>query len=983
MSKFKTNSPIIIELHNKDIKFKKYESKQRDSFDKSNAKNDKTVLVKKQFKIVNNLSSIKGIYKVPNVKYDDETITMGSGLNNPGINICYMNVIIQVLSHTPLLSSALLKSYHTKVCKNHENNIFCVMCLFEKHLKNSYMASNALNNPFYSIAKKYIYSKFKLNQQDDSFIFLKYFLDSLSKSCYFSSNTNTNSNLSSLNSKTNLVNRNNSVEGTSSSTHGKGIGRDEKRSPSEEAATNLNSLIITNDKIMHTFIGYLFGGYFRNVIICNRCNSRSEKVEEFFDISVETTKSNELINLLNDFVVPEQLEGSNKYYCSECKSLQNATKLLSIYKCPQILTVHLKRFNMNQSSVSSLSTKLFQNKTFTSGSGNHPSNKGNGSNTINNKIGYFKGKFSKLMKRIHFPHKLSISLETKKDQKTWINYEIYAIVCHLGHSLNSGHYITFIKGKNNFWFLFDDSTVRLVSNEYVQQHENDVYILFYSSVSTSTKAGMGSKRTDVCSDFGSVDNMLNEYSQTNKFCNTSKVYDIKAEGKVGKMSSSSSSSNSGIDSKSGDSSGMDEAVVKDALKDDDVSTGSVRSKATDADNISGTSTGVNSDDGVSSSGSSSSDTVDNDDSGVATSGNESVDSSTANSGSESVDPDVASSRNESVDSSSPSTSRESVDPEVASTGNESVDSSTANSGNESVDISGAMDTDDNKEIADGVIEANATTGDAGDDENKGSDMDIDKHKKEEGTYKLIHVLSKVKGKLFNTFIKFRKFKSYKLMTIKLLSNAYRIYTAISEDASSIRSSSNSETPVNNTTEPDARSDYSNVNGTKWYSNKNIINNDDNCDKSKDNNVNKSNSNSFNKNNNNNNIDAKDNINRAKKCSLKSMFRNNEVDVWSDEEDKEKIENYKRLYSSLEGDGSKPDEEELEYDKGRPRKFKKKLEDEKYEFKRHHTGVQIAVNQKDVFDSTAKKASRNNKSDGTKKHKKNKTKRKKKKYTKHK
>ncbi|UKJ90324.1 ubiquitinyl hydrolase 1 [Theileria orientalis] len=862
MSNFKTKSPIIIELHNKDIKFQKYESKEHDSFDKPKSNKDKTVLVKKQFKIVNNLSTIKGIFKVPNVKYDDETITMGSGLNNPGINICYMNVIIQVLSHTPLLSAALLKSYHTKVCKNHENNIFCVMCLFEKHLKNSYMSSNALNNPFYSIAKKYIYSKFKLNQQDDSFIFLKYFLDSLSKACYFSSNTNTNSNLSSLSSKTNLVNRNDSAEGASTSVHGNEIGGDQKASPNDEEATNLNSIIITNDKIMHTFIGYLFGGYFRNVIICNGCNNRSEKVEEFFDISVETTKSNELINLLNDFVVPEQLEGSNKYYCSECKSLQNATKLLSIYKCPQILTVHLKRFNMNQISVSSLASKLFHSKTSTSASGSHPQNKGNAGNVITNKIGYFKGKFSKLMKRIHFPHNLSISLENKKNRQTWVNYEIYAIVCHLGHSLNSGHYITFIKGKNNFWFLFDDSTVRLVSNEYVKQHENDVYILFYSSVGTSTKAGGDSERVDVSSEFGSVDNILNEFSQTNRFCATSTVYDIKADGMLGKISSSS---NSGVDNNADNSSssGMDGPVVKD----DDVMAGVVSSNPTDAFNTSCTSTGVYSDDG----GSSSSDVSDNDDSSTAT-----------------------------------------------------------------------------------------TSGDAGDDD-KGGDLNGDRCNQEEGSCKLIHVLSKFKGRAFNTFLKYRKFKNYKLLKIRLLSNAIRIYSTSSEDASSASSSSGSESPASHNTDTDTSSDYSNE--IKGNTNKNI-DNTNNC-------------------NNSNHIDAKDNINRKNKCSLTSMFSNNEVDVWSDEEDREKIEKYKRLYSSLEGGTDRPDEEELEYDKGKPRKFKKKVEDEQYEFKRHHTGVQIAVNQKDVFDSTAKKASRSNKADVTKKRKKNKMKSKKKKFTKHK
>ncbi|BAM40068.1 uncharacterized protein TOT_020000332 [Theileria orientalis strain Shintoku] len=927
MSNFKTKSPIIVELHNKDIKFEKYNSNERDSTDKSKSKEEKTVLAKEQFKIVNNMATIKGIYKVPSVKYDDDTITMGSGLNNPGINICYMNVIIQVLSHTPLLSSALLKSYHTKVCKNNENNIFCVMCLFEKHLQNSYVASNALNNPFYSIAKKYIYSKFKLNQQDDSFIFLKFFLDSLSKSCYFSTNTSTDDNWGTSSPNTNVANRNHSAEGAPSSPHGRGIAVEDRERPAEEQEINLNNIIITNDKIMHTFIGYLFGGYFRNFIICNRCNNRSEKVEEFFDISVDTTKSNELINLLNDFVVPEQLEGSNQYLCSKCNSLQNATKLLSVYKCPQILTVHLKRFNMNQSSVDSSPCKQFYNKATASGYGSYSSNKSNEGTVNNSKFGYCKNKFSKLTNRIHFPHNLSISMEAKKGEQTWVNYEIYAIVCHLGQSLNSGHYITFIKGKNNFWFLFDDSTVRVVSNEYVKRHENDVYILFYSNVSTTTSPG-GPSSLDECGESGSVDNLLNEYSQTNKFCTTSEAYKSKADQKAAKMSKRSKIGVHNKSNKSG-SADMDEGVEGAGVK-----RKGANANARDAVNVSGRSTGINSDEAVSSNRGSSTDNAHNG-GGAESSGDESIDSNKSIAGSDILDFDdselVIDGLNSPMATNEYSANLKDINDYAAIGASYGfISPKTTNDYAANVkDINdyaaigasyGFISPKTTNEYSANVKDINDYAA-SSKDINQGG-MGSARYTPEEISYRLIHVLSKFKGKMCNTFLKLRKFKNYRLLLIRLLASAYSIYGASIEDSNPVMTSPSNGTRVKHPIETDIGNYCSNNGGIKGYN------------------------------------------------------------VWSEEEG-EKAERYKRLYSSLEGDAEKPDEEELEYDKGRPRKYKKKTEDERYEFKRHHTGVQIAVNQKDVFDSTEVKVSRSNEADATKKRKKTKTKKRKKTYTKHK
>ena len=44
------------------------------------------------------------------------------------------------------------------------------------------------------------------------------------------------------------------------------------------------------------------------------------------------------------FERPEELEKGNEWYCPKCKDHKLATKEMTIYKAPDILILHLKRF---------------------------------------------------------------------------------------------------------------------------------------------------------------------------------------------------------------------------------------------------------------------------------------------------------------------------------------------------------------------------------------------------------------------------------------------------------------------------------------------------------------------------------------------------------------------------------------------------------------------------------------------------------------
>lgn len=45
----------------------------------------------------------------------------------------------------------------------------------------------------------------------------------------------------------------------------------------------------------------------------------------------------------------ETLAGDDQWYCSKCKEHRDASKKLQLYKVPQIMIIHLKRFTQKKS----------------------------------------------------------------------------------------------------------------------------------------------------------------------------------------------------------------------------------------------------------------------------------------------------------------------------------------------------------------------------------------------------------------------------------------------------------------------------------------------------------------------------------------------------------------------------------------------------------------------------------------------------------
>src|SRR5712671_4019930 len=66
----------------------------------------------------------------------------------------------------------------------------------------------------------------------------------------------------------------------------------------------------------------------------------SEQNECRFDI--------DLLECLKEFTKEEQLDSTETFYCENCQTKSECTKKIEIWKMPNILIIHFKRFRYNR-----------------------------------------------------------------------------------------------------------------------------------------------------------------------------------------------------------------------------------------------------------------------------------------------------------------------------------------------------------------------------------------------------------------------------------------------------------------------------------------------------------------------------------------------------------------------------------------------------------------------------------------------------------
>jgi ubiquitin carboxyl-terminal hydrolase 35/38 len=196
--------------------------------------------------------------------------------------------------------------------------------------------------------------------------------------------------------------------------------------------------------------------------------------------SLSNKKKQSLQNLIDSFFHTELLssENGNSYSCSQCNSLQSASKRICVTRDdtnhtlpPEYLIFTLNRFIYK---VSPSTTS------------------GNSDSTPKN---------IKIMDQLDYPYEIVINT-VYQDKIIPEVYTMIAMVVHSGASLHYGHYYSYItnEGKENFeWLLANDSQISETTFENLIANlglfkDDTPYVLFYKRVSNTTFAAANKEK---------------------------------------------------------------------------------------------------------------------------------------------------------------------------------------------------------------------------------------------------------------------------------------------------------------------------------------------------------------------------------------------------------------------------------------------------------------------------------------------------------
>ncbi|KAM9334926.1 ubiquitin carboxyl-terminal hydrolase 44 [Symphorus nematophorus] len=235
-------------------------------------------------------------------------------------------------------------------------------------------------------------------------------------------------------------------------------------------------------------VNTIFHGQLLSQVTCLACDHRSNTVEPFWDLSLEFPEryhsnsresaaqaSCHLTEMLAKFTETEALEG-NIYACDHCNSarrrtssksvlLTEAQKQLMVHKLPQVLRLHLKRFRWSGR--------------------NH-----------REKIGVHVS-FDQLLNMEPYccrePSPKGVACSSPSSPSTagsprpkHFLYDLSAVVMHHGKGFGSGHYTSYCYNtEGGFWVHCNDSKLNVCSVEEVCRAQ--AYILFYTQRVTQDK----------------------------------------------------------------------------------------------------------------------------------------------------------------------------------------------------------------------------------------------------------------------------------------------------------------------------------------------------------------------------------------------------------------------------------------------------------------------------------------------------------------
>lgn len=359
------------------------------------------------------------------------------GLINLG-NTCFMNCIVQALTHTPLLRDYFLSDQH--VCSGEKDQ--CIVCEVGSVFQEFYSGQKVPHTPFKLLHLVWTHARHLAGyEQQDAHEFFIAALDVLHQYC-------------------------------------------------KEDAPSKDILVPNNPNRCNCIIDRIFTGGLQSDVTCQACNCVSTTIDPFWDISLDlgnidhsngnsrnssgasAASTPETINLddssqsqpgedsshhdesfvpkslvdcLRRFTRPERLGSEAKIKCSQCQTYQESTKQLTMKKLPIVVCFHFKRFEHSKKS-KKISTYI----------------------PFPQQLDMAPFMASRLNGNSHHDRSQSgLPCDSK--------YSLFAVVNHSG-TLEVGHYTCFIRQQQQ-WYKCDDAWITKATLDDVLQSEG--YLLFY------------------------------------------------------------------------------------------------------------------------------------------------------------------------------------------------------------------------------------------------------------------------------------------------------------------------------------------------------------------------------------------------------------------------------------------------------------------------------------------------------------------------
>ncbi|MFH4978200.1 hypothetical protein AB6A40_004909 [Gnathostoma spinigerum] len=184
-------------------------------------------------------------------------------------------------------------------------------------------------------------------------------------------------------------------------------------------------------------------------IVWNRAEFGFNQVSNLLEIDVtvpsEKKSTYSLLDCLDLTTQKDDLYGSNAWDCPFCKKLQSATKQLGLWRMPQIMMLHLKRFRHTRWSREKIDTP------------------------------------------IEIPVK-NLTLDAKVTASGCEKnvYDLVAVINHFG-GLGGGHYTAWAQN-GGCWYDYNDSSVTPIQMSPTSFVSRDAYVLIYRRVSLSSSS---------------------------------------------------------------------------------------------------------------------------------------------------------------------------------------------------------------------------------------------------------------------------------------------------------------------------------------------------------------------------------------------------------------------------------------------------------------------------------------------------------------